>query len=337
MSLLLTCRVTIGQLVYTKISGYESESSWKTLGDTATVRLYGFVRVEDPDTLTDASFSGSIQKVEDLVKVGDAVKIELGYDGDLRTEFEGYVAEIKLKIPFEIRCEDEYWKLKRTPINKTFKKTTLKKLLGELVPGVKLSASVPSIEIDAFRADRTTVAKVLQTIKENYLVCTYFRDKVLFVGLPYTEFQSYSGPDGSLAKYAFQQNVIDDDLTYKRAEDVRIKAKVIAYHRNGKKTTVPDVGDTDGEERTITLRTETTDVAELKRLAVQKLSGFKYDGYRGSLTSFGVPFILHSGVAVLIDDAHPQRAGNYLVDKVKTTFGTDGFRRTIDLGKRITL
>lgn len=332
MSLLLTCKVTVGDLVYTKVSGYEAESSWKTLGDSATVKLYGFARVENPDGTV-----GDRVKVEDVVKVGDRVKVELGYDGSLRNEFEGYVAEVKLSIPFEIRCEDEYWKLKRTPINRTFKKTTLKHLLAELVPGVKLSDSVPNIAIEAFRADRTTVAKVLQMVKEDYFVCTYFRGGRLYVGLPYTEFTSTNGPEGSVAKFAFQQNVISDDLTYKRREDVRIKAKVIAYHKDGKKTTVKDVGDTDGEERTITLRTETKDPAELKRMAVQRLSEFKYDGYRGNLTSFGVPYIIHSGIAELYDDEHPQRAGRYLVDTVKTSFGPSGFRRTVELGKRALL
>ncbi|HEX8350734.1 MAG TPA: hypothetical protein VF598_12295, partial [Hymenobacter sp.] len=318
MSLLLTCKVTVGDLVYTKVSGYEAESSWKTLGDSATVKLYGIAQVENPD-----GSLGDRVKVEDVVKVGDRVKVELGYDGELRTEFEGYVAEIKLSIPFEIRCEDEYWKLKRTPVNKTFKNTTLKKLLAELVPNVKLSDSVPTLAIEAFRADRTTVANVLQKIKENYLVCAYFRNGRLFVGLPYTEFTSTNGPEGSVAKYGFQQNVITDDLTYKRTEDVRIKAKVVAYHKSGKKTTVPDVGDVDGEERTIILRTETTDKAELKRLAVQKLSEFKYDGYRGKLTSFGVPYVIHSGIAELNDELHPQRSGRYLVDSVNTSFGPE--------------
>ncbi|GAA4354172.1 hypothetical protein GCM10023185_15580 [Hymenobacter saemangeumensis] len=329
MSLLLTCKVTIGNLVYTKISGYEAESSWKNLGDTCNLKLYGLVQVVNPD--------GSVAervKVEDVVKVGDPVEVQLGYDGNLRTEFKGYVAEVKLTVPFEVRCEDEYWKLKRTPINKTFKNMSLKKLLAELVPGVKLSDSVPAIAIEAFRADRTTVANVLQKVKENYLVCAYFRGGRLFVGLPYTEFTSTTGPEGSVAKYGFQQNIISDDLTYKRAEDVRIKAKVVAYHRNGKKTTVKDVGDTEGEERTITLRTESKDPVVLKGMALQRLSSFKYDGYRGSFTGFGVPYVIHSGVAELYDDLHPQRSGRYLVDTVKTSFGPEGFRRTIELGKR---
>lgn len=332
MSLLLSCEVRVGDLVYTKVSGYEAESTWKNIGDTATVKLYGFARVANAD-----GSLGELVKVEDVVKVGDRVEVRLGYDGQLRTEFEGYVAEVKLTIPFEVRCEDEFWKLKRTPVNKTFKKTTLKKLLAELVPGVKLDDSVPALAIDAFRADRTTVAGVLAKIKENYLVAAYFRNGRLFVGLPYTEFTSSKGPEGSEAKFVFQQNIISDDLTYKRKEDVRIKAKVVAYHKNGKKTTVADVGDTDGEERTITLRTETKDPVELKKMAIQRLSEFKFEGYRGTFTSFGIPYVIHSGTVELIDDLHTARGGFYVVDNVKTDFGPGGFKRTVTLGKRFSI
>jgi hypothetical protein len=330
MSLLLTCLVRIGDLEYSKVSGFDSESSWKNLGDTATLKLYGFVRVYD----TNDQPTAEVVKVEDLVKVGDPVEVLLGYDGDLRTEFKGYVAEIKLTVPIEVRLEDEYFHLKRQYVNRSWKNTTLRKLLAELVPGVKLSATVPQLSIDSFRADRTTVAGVINKLKEDYLLCAYFRNGVLFVGLPYTEFTSASTIDGAEAYYHFQQNVVDDDLSYKRKEDVRIKAKVVAMHRNGKKTTVEGVGDVDGEERTITLRTETKDKSELKRMALAELAKYKYDGYRGSLTSFGVPHILHSGVADLHDEIHPQRDGRYLVDSVKTSFGPSGYRKTVELGKR---
>jgi phage protein D len=335
MSLLLCCRVTIGQIVYTKISGFEMESTWKNLGDTATLKLYGFVEVEDPDGVTDATFSNSVQKLEDLVKIGDPVKVELGYDDQLVTEFEGYVAEIKLTVPFELRLEDGYFNLKRTPVNRSWKKTTLRKLLADLVPSAQLAPTIPSMGIDSFRADRTTVAGVLKKLKEDYPgLCAYYRAGKLFVGLTYTEFQSTSQVDGAVALYDFQLNIVSDgSLSYRRKEDVRIKAKVVAIHANGKKTTT-EAGDVDGAERTITLRTETKDKAELKKLAQSQLDAFKYDGYSGDFTAFGVPYLIHSGVADLLDTRHPQRSGRYLVDAVKVQFGPEGFRRIITLGKR---
>lgn len=329
MSLLLTCRVRVGDIVYTEISGFESESSWKNLGDTATLKLYGFCKVSETE-----DEDGTVQALEDLVKVGDPVVVQLGYDGELRTEFQGYVAEIKLTIPFELRLEDEYFHLKRTRVNRTWKKPTLRSLLADLVPAALLSKSIPDMKMDSFRADRTTVAGVLKKLKEDYPgLCAYFRDGRLFVGLSYTEFTSSSQVDGAEGLYGFQQNIVSDSLSYQRPEDVRIKAKVVAMHQDGKKTTT-DAGDVDGEERTITLRTETKDKSILKKLAEAELAKFKYEGYRGDFTGFGVPYMIHSGVADLLDEKHPQRGGRYLVDAVKVSFGPSGFRRTVTLGKR---
>jgi hypothetical protein len=330
MSLLLTCRVTIGDAVFTKISDFDCDKSWKNLGDTASLKLYGFVRVVEGDDDT----QGEVVKLEDVVAVGDPVEVQLGYDGQLRTEFKGYVAEIKLTIPFEVRLEDEFFHLKRTRVNRTWKNTTLRKLLADLVPSATLHSSIPSMSIDSFRADRTTVAGVLKLLRDDYPgLCAYYRDGRLFCGLTYTEFTSSSTVDGAEAFFCFQQNIVSDELSYTRKEDVRIKAKVVAMHKNGKKTTT-EAGDPDGEERTIILRTETKDKSELKKLAEAKLAAFKYDGYRGSFTAFGAPFILHSGVADLLDEKHPQRSGRYLVDRVKVSFGPNGFRRTLELGKR---
>lgn len=343
MSVLLTCQVKVGDLTYTEVSGVEIVSSWKELGDTANLKLFGWVQ----EVEADGTLVGPLRKVEDIVAVGDPVEIRLGYDGQLRTEFKGYVAEVKLTVPFELRCEDEYWHLKRSPVNRSWANTTLHSLLRDLAKLVKPAGTQlvlgpgmdkRDLQIEGFRADRTTVADVLKKVKENYLVCAYFRNGKLFVGLPYTEFTTATAQegDGSLALYGFQQNVVSDDLSYKRKEDVRIKGKVVAMHSNGKKTTT-DAGDADGEERTITLRTDQTDKVKLKSMAQSQLDSFKYDGYRGSLTSFGVPAVVHSGIADLLDVRYPQRAGRYLVDKVTTTFGPEGFRRKVELGKRVTL
>jgi hypothetical protein len=332
MSVLLTCKVTVGSRVFEKVSGVEIVSTWKELGDTATLKLYGWVQEIRPD----GQRVGAVRKVEDVVKAGDRVEIQLGYDGQLRTEFMGYVADIKLTVPFEVRCEDEYYHLKRQSVNRSWKKTTLAQLLKDLVPNVTLSPSLPKLTIEEFRADRTTVAGVLQKLKEYYLVCAYFRAGQLFVGLPYTEFTATSGVPGALARYGFQQNVVSDDLTYKRKEDVRLKFKLTARHPNGKTTSV-EVGDPLGEERNLTIPSKTSDKAELRRLAESRLAELKYDGYRGKLTSFGVPFVVHSGVADLKDERYPQRAGRYLVDSVRTTFGPEGFRREVELGKRVSL
>jgi hypothetical protein len=331
MSLLLTSRITIGKYEFYNVGEAEITSTWKSIGDTATLRMYGFADVEKEDGTV-----GRHVALEEIISVGTPAMIELGYDGELYTEFTGYVAEVKCKVPFELRLEDEFFHLKRQPVNRTWKDVALAELLTELVPTVQLSKTIPQIKLSAFRADRTTVYGVLSKLKEDYLLCAYFRDAKLFVGLPYTEFDSSSAQvPGQEATYVLQQNVVSDDLSYKEKKDVRLKVKVTAKHRNGKTTTIEPVGDPDGEERGFSFPSETTDKAELSKIALSKLDRLKYDGYRGKLTGFGVPFIVHSGTVNLYDDLRPSRNGRYLVDSVRTTFGMQGFRREVELARKV--
>ena len=51
--------------------------------------------------------------LKELLSAGDQVKIELGYDSNLYTEFEGYISLIGWGVPVTIRCEDEMYNLKR--------------------------------------------------------------------------------------------------------------------------------------------------------------------------------------------------------------------------------
>ncbi len=350
MALILTCRIGIGQYVYDHTGGFEMKSSWKTLGDSATLKMPRHANLEN----SDGTISKDVETAK-IIKVGDPVEVELGYDGELVREFTGYIAEIKSTVPFEVRCEDEYFWLKRSPVNKTWKNTTLLELLrelsdmitgpakGKLVLGPQMAKQ--NVRIDSLRADRTTVAGVLERLRTDYLLCAYFRHGQLFVGLPYTEFTSSSSVEGAEAYFHFQQNVVDSDLSYKRKDDVRLKAKVVAIHPNGKRTTMPGpndpaIGDKDGEERTVFLRLgredhpDTYDKDRLRGMAERELAKFKYDGYRGSFTTFGAPYLVHSGVADLEDGKYPERSGRYLVDSVKVSFGPAGFRREIELGKR---
>lgn len=331
MSLLLTCRVTIGNYVFGRLGDVEISSTWKSIGDEATLKMYGSADVENED--------GTVRRnvaLEKVFGVGTPVVIELGYDGELQTEFTGYVAEIKCQVPFEVRLEDEFFHLKRTPVNKTWKNTTLAQLLAELVPTAQLSDSLPKIKLGSFRADRTTVYGVLSKLKENYLICAYFRDGKLFAGLPYTEFDSQTANvPGREATYVLQQNVVSDDLSYREKNDVRLKVTVSAKHANGKRTTVGPLGDPDGEVREFNFPSETTDPAQLLKLAQSRLDELKYDGYRGKFTAFGVPYIVHSGTVDFYDDLRPNRSGRYLVDSVKTTFGPGGFRREVELARKV--
>jgi translation initiation factor IF-1 len=315
----------IGKYKITGVNEVVIQTSWKTLGDTCTIKLPNFARYEGKQT-----------KLEDRIKHGDSVTVKLGYNGNLQTEFLGFVSEIQPKTPFEIRCEDSNYLLKRSNlISKSWRSITLKEVLNFLFTQIKQPlqlGEVPDITLAPFRLEKVTVAQALQKLKENYLLAAYFRGATLFVGLPYTE--PMETVVGGRAKFHFQKNIAKDDLIYKKKEDVRLKAKVINILRDNKKVEV-EVGDSDGEQRTIHLRIPTTDTKTLRSIGLVELEKYKFEGYRGKFVSFGVPYLVHSGTVVLEDDKYPNRKGNYVCDTIKTTFGMKGFRREIELGKKI--
>lgn len=326
MAYALICRITIDdgaeKLVLNSVHSVDIVSSWKELSDKCTIKLPSRGVLNVDSKLTEVSF-------EQKLKVGMGVKVELGYDNEYATEFEGYLAEIKPGYPFELRCEDRMWLLKRDGnINKSYKSVKVSKLLKDLVPDVQIDPDAPDVTIDNFLIERATKARVLQELKEKYGLAIYFRGNQLYAGLPYWD------RINELAIFDLQANVVSDQLQYKRKDDVRLKAKAISILKDNKKVAV-QVGDDDGEERTLHYR-GISDKELLRKRAQSELDKYKYEGYRGSLTAFGLPVVRHTQAIELRDKKYAERNGRYLVDSVKTSFSAGGgYRREIEVAIKV--
>lgn len=259
------------------------------------------------------------------IAVGDEVVINLGYNDNLYQEFAGYVSRIVPGYPYTLEVMDEMWKQKQRSINKAYKSTTIKAVLQDMIPDAVLN--VPDIDVEALRFSHMTVFKALEEIRGKYGIDIYYRDGVLFAGLAYTETGLNS------VKYHFQRNMPKDEaskLSFVGADDVKIKVRAVAIAPDGKQETV-EVGDDDGDIRT--LHYYGISKSQAMQQAQQALSLLKYSGYRGDITSFGIPRPEFGGVAELYDDLYPERAGKYLIDSVRTVYAVStGFRRTVALG-----
>lgn len=283
-------------------------SSWKTLTDTASIWL--------------PNLRGSLQEG---IRPGDAVAVRLGYDGQLRTEFEGFVSEVVPSKPFEVRCEDAMWLLKQREVNQSWSSTTLAVVMRYLL-GAEAAVDVPSIELKPFRLVDTTVFGALRKIKEEFGLAVYYRDGRLRCGLPYQE------PTAAVVSYDFQFNALADGLVFRRADQVKVRVRAIGIRPDNQRVTV-EVGDSDGEIHTLHYYDKSQD--ELRELAQRKLGTLRYDGYRGKFTAFGQPLVRHSDTVRLRDGRYPERAGSFVVDGVETEYGPAGFRRKVELGKSI--
>ncbi len=310
----LQCEITIGKYIFQHVAEVKITSSRTALSVLANIKLpqkyYG-------------------KYLAAYIHPGDAVEVKLGYKPELKTEFTGYVVEVNPNIPIEIKCEDEMYTLKRKhPKAKTWVSTTLKKVLEYMVSGSRIE--VPAINLTNFKLDgKGSVAYALKKIKSAYGLDIYYRGSTLFAGLAYTDSEAIKA--GNVV-YNLQKNVINPRLNWRKVADVRLKVKVISILPDNKKLTYT-AGDEDGALITRHFYNLTTE-AELKVQAEQTLKHNKYDGFEGSLLAFGRPFCMHSQVAEIIDPRFKSRSGKNFIDKVITTFGTQGFRREVFIGRK---
>jgi hypothetical protein len=262
------------------------------------------------------------------IKRGDKISVWLGYDDNLQLAFSGYVLRKGFKAPIEIFCEDEMFMLKQTPcVKKSYKNVDIQTLLKEqnLPYDIKVLGEQ---NIGQYRANFETVAELLAHLKENN-IRTFFRIEdnkpVLYCGVLFDH--------GNEMRQVFATgvNIISDSsLDEQKAEDVKIKLKVVSLQPDNKKKIKVEVGDADGEKRALHCYGKTE--AEAKAWGEQELERLKRDGLTGSFQTFGnVLLDVLDVIGIKIDG---KRKGKYQVAKNTITFGSGGFRQDITLGAR---
>ena len=230
--------------------------------------------------------------------------------------------------PLEVECEDAVWLLRRKNMQESFKNTALKTILESVLKGtgIQLAGEIPVIKFKEFYMRNVSAASALQKIKDEYGLLVFLKGNKLHVGLREEN-------DGTVVKYEVGKNVIETDLEWKDERDTRIKVRAIHWRKDNKKLTV-EAGDADGELRTIYFY-DIDDEKHLKMLAEQEAKKYRFTGYDGGFTTFLLPVAEQGNVARLRDPHFAERQGDYLIDKVTTKFGTDGARRKIELGLKV--
>jgi hypothetical protein len=320
----LTTKITLGNYSFNFCNEVEIESSWQDLTDTATIII--------PKQLT-ADNKPVVNGTEAVFKVGDMVQFELGYEFQNDTVFQGYISDIKPKIPLEIKCEDAMWLLKQNSFKKTFKAVTVKELVSYITRGLKAPVeavfSFPDMQLGKFRINNATGAQVLEELRKTYGILSFFRESKLYVGFAYSHTDTNYR---NIIPLQFTPNVIADDLIYKDKNNQKIKIKAISIHQDNKQEEY-ETGDGDGQ--LVPVFTYNKSHADLKKLADNMLSIYKVDGFQGKLTTFGKPFIRQGDAVELRDYKLPERNGTYLIKKVVRTFGQGGYRQELELDRRI--
>lgn len=348
----LNSNISIAGQYFNGVNEVEIVASGKLLQDTATLKVPTTARLYRAGTF-DSEIPTAV-----AFNVGDEVVIELGYNGQLKEEFRGYVKRINPGTPLSIECEDATFLLRKRRVNKSWQSVTLKQVLLEILKGtdIVLAAEPPKITFSQFYLRDVSPAQALQEFIEKYGLTIYFTAfKKLFVGL------AFNAEDRTTIKYDIGTNVIENDLQMVDADDVQLRVKCIGIKPDGTKIVAeigdgadPDVGlpkrkkkkgevtpqktvikpdKSDGAEVRTLYFYNVHSKSELLEIARADLRKRKFTGYKGGLTTFLLPSVKVGNVARLTDSFYPERGdGDYLIEKVTTTFSTSGARRKVELG-----
>ncbi len=322
----LKSNIQIGKYQFTQVNEVKIKKSVDSISDTAIIKL------PISAVLQNNNEGFERRNLETVIRAGDKVSITLAYEGVLEVqEFTGFVAFVKPNNPLlVIECEDAVYNIRKKRINKNFGKTTLREVLNYIVEGlgIALSGDLPKVEFDKFLLKDVNGARALEKLKDEYGLNIFLDNNGdLFAGLRQTV------GTGDKVYYDLNQNVIQHKLTYRYAEDIRLRVKVVGIQKDNTKVEVI-LGDLDGEQRTL-FRYNIKDKARLKAIGEAELSDLKFTGYDGNITSFFAPYATRGMTAVLRDQLFPDRVGAYFIIAVTVIFGVNGARRIIELGTKV--
>jgi hypothetical protein len=333
----------IGDYSFDFVNEIEITSTWENLTDRCTIKVPKKLRIKKNGLFTDSITSGENAPW----KRNDPVRIEAGYDFVHDVRFEGVLTSITPKVPLQFMCEDKMFLLKQHTITKDVINTvnrdtslTLKKLLQYVLPNDSITGLPYVLDVDDFEMPKfqiitpLTVVELFNYLKKNPFGFTfYFQDGKLHAGTAYKLSALAEVAATDIKEFEFQRNIIDDtNLDYMRDDDVKLRVKVI--NRTPQNVITEYLyGDPDGELRTI--QVYNLSASEVNKIGNEALQKYKYEGFRGSFTTFLQPIVKHGQAVKLVDPLIPDRNGVYLVRQVVTRIGMYGGRQEITLDRKI--
>lgn len=381
-------------LTYDLVHEWKVKSSWSSLTDGGEITLPKNVFYKDNYGGFHSSSAiginiGGFSALPPMFLRGDKVTIESGYSyynkagnevNTLQTVFTGYVSEVTSKKPFVLKVEDNMFKLKQVQAvggNNNFfsgSKYTVEKMLAEMISNTGLPFTVnttTSTLLGDYRANGT-IGEVLADLQKKYHFEAYFKGDELRCGskiyFPSDDGNLTKGGDPTYWKFDFQQNIISDNLEYRRKDDIVLSAvcrntteettgqttkdgqqktkkkrlEILITFQNGSDIPTVIVGSKDkplppneGGERHDFPYPGAKTIQDLIDYGVPELKKYYYTGFKGKFTTFGIPFIQFGNYIELVDEVLPERNGRYVVKSVEYSGGVEGNRQEIELEYKI--
>ncbi|SEW01881.1 hypothetical protein SAMN05428988_1308 [Chitinophaga sp. YR573] len=349
----LNSNITIGLFKKVKPVEVKINKSLYEYVDRAVIKLPITARIIRAGQVITESVETAKQFTE-----GDKVSIELGYNGTLKPEFEGFINRINFTDPLEIEAEGYSYQLRNKTYQRTFVRTELIDVLRYLVQGTDIvldEEHIPSFILDKLVLQQHSGTEVLELIKKisHNTIQAYFRGNILFAGLVLTDVitRKNTTPD---VKYRLGWNVVkDDNMKLRQAKNQNVTVRFLGLEKTGgtqmaeaesefftvgkaKNKTVKIVGEAGSDGETKVIKTHVvTDKETLGKMAKEMLSTLSYSGYEGKITAFLQPYCLPGYRAAIEDLKYQERSGTYLIVSIEVTYGVRGARRIVQIGIKL--
>ena len=287
-------------------------SSVDNLVDTAVIVL--------PETVINEPLN-----LENKIIRGSEVLIEFGYDGDLKTEFKGWVRDIEVNdSSLKIRCEDDVFLFRKTVADRELKTISLEKIVQHVVdqidPSFKVNCTY-EVNYEKFTIRNATGYDVLKKLhQETHFNIEFDREsKTLNISPPYLQ-------SSGQVFYSMQKNIESSSLEYKNRLDYKFEVTIESTDVSGKVTKIVR-GSTGGDR--ITLKVGAMDKASMINIAESILTKRSMPSYKGSFDAWLIPFVKPAMSARIKDEDYPEKTSFYYVATVRTSISDAGGIRTV--------
>jgi hypothetical protein len=315
--------ITIGTLKFKGCKSFYVDKDVDNLSVTGTVELP-----------LKAMLSGEKGKekimVDESIKTGDIITIEAGYqEYEIREIFSGNISNIDPSDSVKITIEDAVYLLRKQPVLINEKDITVKDLCNILIKGtdLSLSSNTISMKIDAFKY-KGNAAGALAKLKEEMKLTCYFDGLELFVG------GQQMNTKGQITAI-YGGNVLKNQTSYQYADANPVQVTVIGKKENGEEVKV--VAGQEGGSAMTFYKYNVTDEELLNTIANDELNRYSFNGFKGSLKLWFIPFAEPGGSIVYKNENYKQETeGTYFIKGVKYSFSTsEGLKQTVKLGAKL--
>jgi hypothetical protein len=333
----LNSDITIGKFRFSGVNEVQIKRSIHGIANTAIVKIPSIAK-----TVTNGKVSAGAIVTGKQFSEGDAVVIKLGYNGDMQTEFKGFVKRCNLDMPLEVECEGYSWLMRRNSITQFWPTIAVRDLLTTAVSGIDSVYDIKVVcdvdfelnNVSLNSASGFDIINSLAKFTDGCLSCFFIQPDTLWCGLTYTPYASGVGISNiGLVSYRLGYNVVkENSLQERTTENDPVEVTYSRKLPNGEKMSqTSDVFKNFGRTYNKILN-HIKDTITLKALANEKAYQYNYGGYEGGISAFLQPYASPGYQAYIADDRYPERSSTYLVESAEVHFGINGARRILEIG-----